>query len=115
MDRDRLFLVKPDFQDPAFPGERFYCWHCALMEGLLASFPALSQPLDVERIDWPHPRAGLIRLLGPDNQSVPLLLLAGTVSSELPHKQHDERRFIDDKDTILAALSQRHGLPSPHP
>jgi hypothetical protein len=27
--RDRLLLLKPGFEDPAFPGQRFYCWHCA--------------------------------------------------------------------------------------
>jgi hypothetical protein len=37
--RDRLFLLKPDFANPAFPGDRFYCWHCALLEGVLVSFP----------------------------------------------------------------------------
>lgn len=115
MGRDKLFLVRPDFQDPAFPGKRFYCWHCALMEGLLASFPELRRCLDVERIDWPHPRASLVSLLGPENQSVPVLVLAKGASIDLPHKRHGDCRFIDDKDTILAALSQRHGLPAPHP
>ena len=115
MDRDKLFIVNPDFRDPAYPNQRFYCWHCALMEGLLASFPDLSKTLDVERIDWPRPRTGLIDLLGPENQSVPVLVLASTVSADLPHKQHGSCRFIDDKDTILTALSLRHGLPAPHP
>jgi hypothetical protein len=49
--RDRLLLLKPGFEDPAFPGQRFYCWHCALIEGVLASFPELAARLDVERID----------------------------------------------------------------
>ncbi len=115
MDRDKLFLVNPDFRDPAFPGERFYCWHCALMEGLLVSFPHLNQTLDVERIDWPRPRNALVGILGPENQSVPVLVLAGEASNDPPHKHHGDWRFIDDKDAILAALSQRHGLPAPHP
>ena len=25
MTRDRLFLLRPDFGDPAYPGRRFYC------------------------------------------------------------------------------------------
>ncbi len=36
--RDHLYLLAPDFTDPAFPGRRFYCWHCALIEGVLAGF-----------------------------------------------------------------------------
>jgi len=50
MTRDLLFLLRPGFEDPAYPGRRFYCWHCALMEGVLASFPQLADKLDVERI-----------------------------------------------------------------
>ena len=38
MTRDTLFLLRPGFEDPAYPGQRFYCWHCALLEGVLASF-----------------------------------------------------------------------------
>lgn len=37
MHRDKLTIIKPDFAELAFPDMRFYCWHCALMEGVLAS------------------------------------------------------------------------------
>ena len=37
MTRDRLFLLRPDFEDPDYLGQRFYCWHCALLEEVLAS------------------------------------------------------------------------------
>jgi hypothetical protein len=40
--RDRLFILKAEFVDPAYPGRRFFCWHCALLEGVLASFPHLN-------------------------------------------------------------------------
>lgn len=50
MTRDRLFLLRPGFEDPAYPGRSFYCWHCALIEGVLASFPLLAEKLDIERI-----------------------------------------------------------------
>src|SRR5688572_24102301 len=74
--RDRLLLLKPGFEDPAFPGQRFYCWHCALLEGVLASFPELAARLDVERIDWARPRAAVVTVLGFENQTLPVLLLA---------------------------------------
>jgi hypothetical protein len=34
-----------------------------------------------------------------------------------PHQtgSHQGRIFIADKDAILAALSERHGFPEPHP
>src|SRR6476620_2048380 len=113
MTRDKLFLLRPDFEDQAYPGRRFYCWHCALMEGVLASFPNLAKKLDVERIEWPRPRQAVIALVGEQNQSLPMLVLAEGDSS--PHQTgvHEGRVFIADKDKILAALSQRHGFPQP--
>lgn len=113
--RDRLFLLRPGFADPAFPGKIFYCWHCALMEGILASFPDLAARLDVERIAWPRPRHDVIALAGEENQSLPLLVLADGETSPHQTGTHEGRAFISDKDAILAALSERHGFPLPHP
>jgi hypothetical protein len=107
MTRDLLFLLRPGFEDPAYPGRRFYCWHCALMEGVLASFPQLADKLDVERIAWPQPRQAVIAL--------PLLVLADGATSRHQTGSHRGRAFIADKDAILAALSERHGFPDPHP
>lgn len=99
---DTLYLLTPGFEDPAYPDMTFYCWHCALMEGVLTSFPEIGADLDVKRIAWPRPRAELVELLGKENQSLPVLIL-------------DDGGFIDDKDSILEALSERHGFPEPHP
>jgi hypothetical protein len=115
MKRDRLYLLKPDFEDPAYPGKRFYCWHCALLEGVLASFPQLSARIDVERIAWPRPRQAVIEMVGEANQSLPLLVLADDAPEGLATGYYQGRRFIADKDVILRALSLRHGLPEPHP
>jgi hypothetical protein len=115
MTRDRLFLLKPDFEDPAFPGERFYCWHCTLLEGVLASFPTLRSTLDVERIAWPKPRRAVIDLVGEDHQSLPLLVLAADAAPDLATGAFQGRLFVDNKDAILTALTRRHGIPRPHP
>jgi len=115
MERDRLFLLRPGFEDPAYPDRHFYCWHCALMEGVLASFPQLASRLDVERIEWPRPRHRVIALVGEENQSLPLLVLAdGGASSHLTGI-YEGRTFISGKDEILAVLSEKHGFPHPHP
>jgi len=100
--KDTLFLLAAGFEDPAYPGKAFYCWHCALMEGVLASFPELAGRLEVQRIAWPRPRQELVALLGEGYQSLPVLVLS-------------EGGFIDDKDATLAALTERHGFPHPHP
>jgi len=113
--RDRLFLLRPGFTDPAYPGQVFYCWHCALMEGVLASFPDLAERLDVERIAWPRPRQAVVALVGEGNQSVPLLVLGEDGPDDAEAESHGNTRFIAGKDRILAALSRRHGFPDPHP
>jgi hypothetical protein len=115
MKRDRLFLLHPDFEDPAYPGKRFYCWHCALMEGVLACFAHLTTKLDVERIAWPRPRSAVIDLVGEENQSVPLLVLADDAPADIAAYSYRGRRFVNDKDAILRTLSRRYGIPEPHP
>ncbi len=113
--RDRLFLLQPGFADPAYPGQIFHCWHCTLLEGVLASFPDRARLLDVVRIAWPRPREALVALVGAENQSVPLLVLAGDAPSGLATGRHGKVHFVAGKDAILAALSARHGFPAPHP
>lgn len=115
MTRDKLIILKPDFLDPAYPGQRFYCWHCALMEGVLASFPELADRIDVQRISWPRPRAEVVALIGPDNQSLPVLVLADDAPADLATGSYEGRGFVAGKDEILAALSARHMIPLPHP
>lgn len=115
MARDVLFLLKPDFTDPSYPSTRFYCWHCALMEGVLASFPNLAGRLEVRRIAWPRPRAEVVALVGEANQSLPLLILAEDAPVGLETGVHGGVRFVSGKDAILRALTLRHGFPEPHP
>ncbi|HMB74866.1 MAG TPA: DUF3088 family protein, partial [Kiloniellaceae bacterium] len=81
MQRDKLFLLQPGFEDPAYPGRTFYCWHCALLEGVLASFPERTANLVVERITWPLPRRPVVEAVGQENQSVPLLVRADGATS----------------------------------
>ena len=115
MDRDKLIILDVDFEDPEFPDQRFYCWHCVLMEGLLSCYPEMAKRLDVERISWPRPRKEVIDLIGADNQSVPVLILADDAPDGLETGRFNGRRFVDDKDAILHALSVRHGINDPHP
>jgi hypothetical protein len=115
MTRDQLIILQPDFLDPAYPGRRFYCWHCALMEGVLASFPVLQSRIDVLRVAWPRPRADVVARIGSENQSLPVLILADDAPSDLETGTWNGRRFVTGKDAILKALAVRHGIPDPHP
>jgi len=115
MTPDTLFLLQPGFEDPAYPGRRFYCWHCAVIEGVLGSFPQFAEQIAVERIAWPRPREAVITFVGEENQSLPLLVLAPDATSVHQTGTYNGRALIADKDRILAALSERHGFPDPHP
>lgn len=115
MKRDKLIILKVDFEDPALPSQRFYCWHCVLMEGILASFPELNDAIDVERIEWPRPRQEAIDLIGEQNQSLPVLILADDAPIEIANGVWNGRHFVGGKDAILSALTSRHGIPLPHP
>ncbi|MFN4185310.1 MAG: DUF3088 domain-containing protein [Hyphomonas sp.] len=115
MQRDVLFLLKPGFQDPDLPGQDFYCWHCALMEGVLASFPEIRPELDVRRIAFARPREDVIALIGAANQTLPVLVLAEAAPADLPAATHEGRRFVNEPMAILDILHRRHGYPRAHP
>lgn len=114
---DTLFLLDVNFQDPAYPDTTFYCWHCMLIEGLLAKYPTLQDRLQIIRVAWSKPRQVVVDLLGPENQSLPALILApGEDPSFDPEcKTHGAHQFINDLDGILKALAMRHGIARPHP
>ena len=115
MDRDKLIILETDFEDPAYPDKRFYCWHCILMEGVLAAFHALANAIDVERIPWPRPRQKVIQHIGEMNQSVPVLLLADNAPDRLQTGIYQGRRFVEGKDAILNVFNLRYGIPLPRP
>jgi len=85
------------------------------MEGVLASFPALTGRLDVERVAWPRPRAAVVALMGEANPDLPVLVLPVGATSAHQTGNHQGRAFVAGRENILAALSERHGFPVPHP
>ena len=115
MQKDTLFLLRPGFEDPAFPGQQFYCWHCAMLEGLLASFPGLASSIEVHRIEWARPRHVLVELAGEEHQSLPLLILREGESSAYRTGHHNGLSFVNHIDAILSVLRERHGVPVAHP
>lgn len=115
MNKDKLFLIIPGFKDPAYPEQTFYCWHCALIEGVLSAFPRLSDRIDVERIEWSRPRPKVVELLGVNNQSLPVLILCDGETSVHQTGIYLGQSFVSDREKILTTLSERHGFPLPHP
>ncbi|WP_342723720.1 DUF3088 domain-containing protein [Bradyrhizobium sp. B097] len=115
MPRDQLFLLRQPFEDPAFPGKEFYCWHCALIEGVLSASPSRGANLEVRRLAWARPRTELIERLDVDHQSLPVLILGIVSSAPQAARLLKGRAYVDDAFTILQLLVSLHGFPAPHP
>lgn len=110
---DRLFLVNPDWHDDA--GGPWYCPAGAIIEGVLSFYPALKERLEIAYVDFPRPRAGIVELVGEENQSCPLLVLDEDV--DWPDAQVSAatgRRFLQD-EAIIPYLADRYGIGRPHP
>lgn len=115
---DLLFLLRPDFPDPAAGDGVFYCPACAEIRGVLAYHPQLSAQLDILEIDYPPPRAAVAALLGDPHPGCPLLILAdgrdtpdGVEAKTAP----TGRRYLDDPRAIGNYLAALHGSARPHP
>ena len=115
MNRDRLYLLKADFLDQ---GPRpYFCPGCAEVLGLLEFYPTLKQRLEIHYVDFPRPRPELAPLLGEENQSCPVLVLA-TVPENAPawlHIQHAKGHdFVEGARQIAEYLAHIHGAGLPH-
>jgi hypothetical protein len=110
-----LFMLAPDFADAAHPGQRFFCPHCAVIEGVLALFPQLNDELDIRRIAFPRPRQTVIELIGEANQSMPELVLPPGEKSERASGEFNGRAFASGETKIIQVLVERYGIPAPHP
>ena len=82
---------------------------------MLSSFPRLNETVQVERVAWERPRQSVIDLVGADNQSLPLLVLADGQRSVHETGRYEGLSLVAEKDAILAALVGRHGICEPHP
>jgi hypothetical protein len=114
-DKAVLFLLAPDFEDAKFPGQRFFCRHSALVEGVLTSFPALLDAIDVHRIAFPRPRAEVIELVGEANQALPVLVLPAGQASAYAGGEVNGRQFVSGAERIIDALVGDRLIPPPHP
>ena len=117
--RDVLFIIGAPFEDVQYPGKTWFCRDCATMEGALAGNPGWTQQIEVRRLPYPRPRQSVIELLGEENQSLPVLVLAD--ASEPPENARwavlgtVERAFLTEPKAILRYLGDRYGGVGQHP
>lgn len=112
--RDTLFIIKAPFEDPKLGGT-WFCTSCATMEGALLANPHWARSIDVRRLPYPRPRHDIIALIGEDNQSMPVLILAGSSIAPEAAKDYEGRRFLDEPKTISRYLAGAYGGAGPHP
>ena len=114
MNRDQLYLIKPDFLDRG--NKTFFCPGCAQMVGLLEYYPALKQNVEIQLVDFQRPRPALVALLGEQNQSCPVLILRSAppnLSANLEVRQANGLYFIEGAEEIATYLAHTYatGLP----
>jgi hypothetical protein len=114
--RDTLFIIKAPFEDAALDGA-WYCHECAALEGALLANPHWALAIDVVRLVFPRPRREIIALIGDENQSMPVLVLASdsTPTDEAKVAAESGLSFLDNARAIGRYLVQAHGGAGPHP
>lgn len=113
--RDTLFIIKAPFEDVTLGGT-WFCTACATMEGALLANPHWGARIDVKRMPFPRPRRDIIALVGEENQSMPVLVLADSSSAPAEAKRSAEgRAFLDEPKEITRYLAAAYGGAGPHP
>lgn len=115
MPKDQLYLLDMGFSDENYPQERFFCPDCTLLEGLLAKNAELARAIEIVYVGFEKPRQAVIEQVGEQNQSLPLLVLSEGSTSEYQSGTYKGRSYMTDLNSILSALTERHGFPKKHP
>lgn len=119
--RDALFLLTPDFADPAKGAGAFFCPETALVEGMLAFYPKLRAEIDVHYVGFAKPRAAIVSLLGPSVQTCPVLVLSDESivrfegRKDVALGESNGRPYIKKDVEICRYLATRYGAGEPHP
>ena len=111
---DRLFVLRPDFDDRGAP---WFCPYCAQVIGYLTYYPAVRGTLEVVEVDFEKPRQPLADLVGEANQAAPCLVLGAGAPEEVAGvtvARERGQRFITKTIEILRYLAATRGTASPH-
>lgn len=110
---DRLYLIKSGWSDDL--GGPWYCPAGAVLEGVLSFHPMLRRQLEIRYLDYPRPRPEVIKEVGEDLQSCPLLVLDGTFEwADAGTSSVTGKHYLQD-EAIIPYLGARYGIALPHP
>ncbi len=110
--KDQLYLLRPGFMNAGMGP--LYCSDSAPVEGVLSFFPQLRQLVDIHYLEFPRPREPLVKALGDQYQSLPVLILAANrklKDEELQPSNANGRWFFADQSSIRHYLSTQYDLP----
>ena len=113
--RDKLFLLKPGFEDK---GKVWFCPYSAQVMGMLTYYPELRETVDVVELPFPKPRHPVIDLLDAEHQALPMLILGderpvGEVADVVVGEVHGQK-FVEKTMHIMRYLAATRGVPGPH-
>ncbi|MFH1215477.1 MAG: DUF3088 domain-containing protein [Pseudomonadota bacterium] len=109
-----LFTLNPWFENGKGP---YYCPDCAVVEGFLHYSPEIRAEIEIISVDFPRPREEIVKLLGQENQSCPVLVLADETGLPEGGKQSlsTGRKFINNGLAICNFLADTFNGVMPHP
>lgn len=112
MERDRLFLLPPGFEDN---DRREFCPECAELWGVLHYYPAIKEALEIHYVTIEHPREALCAILGDSHWNAPTLILAPQnlvyASQEIGESQG--HKYLGSARAIAKYFSNRFGTAHP--
>lgn len=116
----KLFLLKADFIDLKISNDsmKYFCPHCAYIEGLLSYYPKLRQELEINYVDFHRPRKKIVEILGENNQSCPSLIIErDLVDAEtlLELKSYSNFKFTNDTRIIAKYFHRQFKIGIEHP
>lgn len=115
--RDRLFVLRPGFEDRARGEGPYFCPYCAQVIGFLGYFPEVRATLDLVEVPFARPRAPLVELVGEAHQGCPLLVLGGErdgAAAGVAIGEANGHRFVEKTADILRYLAVTRGVALPH-
>lgn len=89
-----------------------------MIEGLLQYYPHLKEELDIDYVDFAHPRTVIAELLGEENQNCPVLIIHPEENKRIDvsyFKSHEQLLFVDSAALIAQYLAAKFGIALPHP
>jgi hypothetical protein len=110
-----LFLLKPGFTDSSSDkeGKKYYCPHCAMIEGVLKYYPQLEKMIEIHRIDFKRPRKEILALIGEENQNCPVLIIDKIKENDIDTSYFQvfgDKLFVNSDELIARYFTEKFGI-----